>query len=62
MNPQTFAIGDNAKIVEGSFSDFEGTIKEVRPSEGKVRVAISIFGRSESIELNFSQIRPATPK
>ena len=62
MNPQTFAIGDNVKIVEGSFSGFDGTIKEVRPSEGKVRVAISIFGRSESIELSFSQIRPAPPK
>jgi transcription termination/antitermination protein NusG len=60
MNPQIFAVGDNVKILEGSFGDFDGTVIEVRPSEGKVRVAISIFGRSESIELDFSQ-RPATP-
>jgi Lon protease-like protein len=62
MNPQMFTIGDNVKILEGSFCDFDGTVMEVRPSEAKVRVAISIFGRSESIELDFSQIRPATPK
>ena len=54
------AIGDNVKIVDGPFHDFEGTIKEVRPSEEKARVAISIFGRAETIELDFSQIRLTT--
>jgi len=58
--PQMLAIGDTVKIVEGPFYDFDGTIAEVRPSEKKVRVAISIFGRAESVELNFSQIKPAT--
>jgi len=53
------AIGDTVKIVEGPFYDFDGTIEEVRPSEEKVRVRISIFGRAESVELNFSQIKPA---
>ena len=54
------AIGDSVKIVEGPWTDFEGTIKEVRPTEEKARVAISIFGRAETIELDFSQIKPAT--
>ena len=54
------AIGDNVKIVEGPWTDFEGTIKEVRPSEERARVAISIFGHAETIELDFSQIKPAT--
>jgi len=54
------AIGDNVKIVEGPFYDFEGTIEEVRPPEGKARVSISIFGRAEIVELDFSQIKPAT--
>ena len=54
------AVGDNVKIVEGPFYDFDRTIREVRPSEEKARVAISIFGRAETIELDFSQIRPAT--
>ena len=54
------AIGDKVKIVEGNFYDFEGTIVEVRPSEEKARVAISIFGRAETIQLDFSQIKRAT--
>ena len=54
------AIGDSVKIVEGPFYDFEGTIEEVRPSEEKARVTISIFGRAETVELDFSQIKPAT--
>jgi transcription termination/antitermination protein NusG len=57
--PQILVVGDTVKIVEGAFYDFDGTIQEVRPSEEKVRVAISIFGRAETIELNFSQIKPA---
>jgi len=54
------AIGDTVKIVEGPFYDFEGTIAEVRPSQEKARVTISIFGRAEIVELDFSQIRSAT--
>ena len=54
-----FAIGDNVKIIDGSFYDFEGKIAEVRPSEEKARVTISIFGRAETIEVDFSQMRPA---
>ena len=56
-----FAVGDEAKVLGGAFVEVEGTIKEVRPSEGKVRIAISSFGSSESIDLDFSQIRPSTP-
>ena len=54
------AIGDNVKIVEGPWIDFEGKIKEVRPSEEKARVTILIFGHAETIELDFSQIEAAT--
>ena len=53
------AIGDKVKIVAGNFYDFEGTIAEVRPSEQKARVTISIYGRAETIQLDFSQIEPA---
>jgi transcription termination/antitermination protein NusG len=57
-----FAIGDKVRIVGGAFYDFEGTIKEVRPSDEKARVTISIFGRAESIELDFSELKPAPAK
>ena len=39
------AVGDDITVLGGAFVDYEGTIKEVRPSDGKVRVAKSIFGR-----------------
>jgi transcriptional antiterminator NusG len=54
------ALGDTVKIAEGPFYDFEGTIEEVRPSEEKARVTISIFGRAEIVELDFSQIKSTT--
>ncbi|MGO9601970.1 MAG: KOW motif-containing protein [Candidatus Binataceae bacterium] len=54
-----FAVGDNVEIIDGPFYDFDATVKEVRPSEEKARVTISIYGRAETIELNFSQMRPA---
>ncbi len=55
-----FAVGDNVKIVEGPWCDFEGRIKEVHPTIGKARVTLSIFGRAETIELDFSQLERAT--
>jgi transcriptional antiterminator NusG len=54
------AIGDKVKIVGGNFYDFDGTIAEVRESEKKARVTISIYGRAETIQLDFSQVKPAT--
>jgi transcriptional antiterminator NusG len=54
------AVGDKVKVAEGPFYDFEGTIAEVRPSEQKARVTISIYGRAETIQLDFSQIKPTT--
>jgi Lon protease-like protein len=62
LSSQMFAVGDEVKIVGGAFGDFEGKIEELRPSEGRALVAISIFGRSESVELDFSQIKAATGK
>jgi transcription termination/antitermination protein NusG len=47
------AIGDDVKIVEGPFYDFEGIIVGVRPSEEKARVAISIFGRAKPLSWIF---------
>ena len=54
------AIGDKVKIVGGSFEDFDGTIQELRSTEQKARVTISIYGRAETIQLDFSQIKSAT--
>ena len=51
-----FEQGDTVKVVDGPFTDFNGTIEEVKPDKGKVRVLISIFGRATPVELDFVQV------
>jgi transcriptional antiterminator NusG len=51
-----FEIGEAVKVVDGPFQDFNGTVEEVRPEKGKVRVLISIFGRATPVELDFVQV------
>ena len=50
---QMFAVGDEVKVLGDAFVDVEGTIKEVRPSEGKVRIAISIFDARRALNWIF---------
>src|SRR5579864_2984042 len=51
-----FEVGEAVKVVDGPFQDFNGTVEEVRPDKGKVRVLISIFGRATPVELDFVQV------
>lgn len=51
-----FEQGDAVKVVDGPFAEFNGTIEEVRPEKGKVKVLISIFGRATPVELDFMQV------
>jgi len=48
--------GDQVKVKEGPFENYEGEIDEVMPDKGQVRVIISIFGRATPIELEYWQI------
>jgi transcriptional antiterminator NusG len=54
-----FEQGDAVKVIDGPFAEFNGTIEEVRPEKGKVKVLISIFGRATPVELDFMQIEKA---
>lgn len=54
-----FEQGDPVKVKDGPFTDFMGTIEEVKPEKGKVKVLISIFGRATPVELDFIQIEKA---
>jgi transcriptional antiterminator NusG len=54
-----FEVGESVKVVDGPFQDFNGTLEEVRPEKGKVRVLISIFGRATPVELDFIQVEKA---
>ena len=51
-----FAKGDHVTIKEGPFENYEGTVDEVLPDKGKVRVLVTIFGRQAPVELEYWQI------
>ncbi|MGQ9695750.1 MAG: transcription termination/antitermination protein NusG [Thermodesulfobacteriota bacterium] len=55
----TFEKGDQVRVVDGPFSNFNGLVETVNPEKGKVRVLVSIFGRSTPVELDFAQIKKA---
>lgn len=48
--------GDKVEIREGPFKDFAGVIEEVNSEKEKVRVSVSIFGRSTTVELDVAQV------
>jgi len=48
--------GDDVRVIDGPFANFNGTVDEVMPEKGKVRVLVSIFGRSTPVELDFVQV------
>jgi len=51
-----FVKGDHVKIREGAFENMEGTIDELLPDQGKVRVIVTIFGRATPLEIEYWQI------
>jgi len=52
----SFAVGENVRVVDGPFANFSGSIEDVNPDKGKVKVLVSIFGRSTPVELDFIQV------
>lgn len=61
VEPETiaqFEKGDNVMVIDGPFKNFSGSVEEVNHEKGKVRVLVSIFGRSTPVELDFVQVDP----
>jgi transcriptional antiterminator NusG len=52
-----FKIGDPVKVIDGPFTDFSGVVNDINPERGKLKVMVSIFGRSTPVELNFLQVK-----
>jgi len=52
-----FSTGESVKIISGPFAGFVGTVDEINPERGKVRVFVTIFGRSTPIELDIIEVQ-----
>lgn len=51
-----FKEGENVRVVDGPFSNFNGTVEEINMEKEKVKVLVSIFGRPTPVELDFMQV------
>jgi len=54
-----FEKGEDVRVIEGPFVNFNGTVEDVNHDKGKVKVMVSIFGRATPVELEFPQIERA---
>jgi transcriptional antiterminator NusG len=53
----SFKVGDQVKIIDGPFKDYEGKVAEIDEEQGKIKVMVNLFGRDTPVELDSLQAK-----
>ena len=51
-----FQRGDKVRVIDGPFVNFQGTVEDINPERGRMKVVVPVFGRPTPVELEYYQV------